>query len=91
MGILANSSGLVAFQYYYNYMNPRRMYAELNLYSLISLLVVGEIVYRVWKRLFKVEVASSQNKPSISVADFKSMVHKEGKKLFVLDNQIIDL
>lgn len=74
LGIVASSTGLFAYQEkFYDQINPDRRLPISNILFFALLILVTEIIFRIWRKFSKVEVKKSTKE--ISIESFRSLVH----------------
>jgi hypothetical protein len=74
LGIVASSTGLFAYQEkFYDQINPDRRYSIANILFFALLILVTEVVFRIWRKFSKVEVKKSTKE--ISIESFRTLVH----------------
>jgi cytochrome b involved in lipid metabolism len=88
-GLAANCTGLIVYQKHYDYTNDKR-YVMSNILFCILLTIFAETIHQLWKLKSRIEVSAEISMDSISVEKFKTLSHQENRKLFILDNKVLD-
>lgn len=65
-------------------------YAIANAVVFTSIIIISEIIYRLWLWRSSIEVSQNESKRSISLDEFTDMVHNKKKRLIILDNKVLD-
>jgi len=65
-------------------------YAVANIVFFVSLIILSEVIYRIWRWRSSVEVSKKETKRSITLEEFSDLVHNQNKRLVILDNKVID-
>ena len=65
-------------------------YAVANTVVFVSLIILSEVIYRIWLWRSSVEVSKKESSRSIALEEFSDLVHNKKKRLVILDNKVID-
>jgi hypothetical protein len=90
-GLATASSGLAAYQDYYNPHREDILWPLLNTFFFMFLILGSEVVFQVWSRCSKRQVSVNKGHKSFSLEDFKYEVFDQNRKLVLLDNKVLEL
>ena len=74
-GIAANASGIISFQKTYHYENEDKRYVTAHLIVFTLIILVSEIIYRLWLKCSRVELTTKTPKRAIKVEELKDLVY----------------